>query len=221
MDITHADVTEKSAADGANRRRFLGAGIVGAALAAVAARPVSAQTDDSVAESTTTAPPARPTAADTDLLVFVQQVELTAMALYRAALGSDVDLDDAMRANFDALRLHHDAYAKSVAGLVGGVATNSHDEALYDELVDGFEQGSAAEVAKAAHDLENSLVATHTALLSELEGTNASSLVASIQIVEARHAAVLAKLAGLDPVADADAFLVTPDIEPLTPADDA
>lgn len=231
MDTTHADVTGAPAPDGASRRRFLSAGLAGAALAALAARPAGAQTDDTgPATTTTTTPPARPTPADTELLVFAQQVELAAAALYEAAIADDLVaiaaggtpqtvFDDTTRSNLDALRLHHQAYSQSISALIGSTATNQADQALYDQLLPEFQRRDATAVLLAAHDLENTLVATHTELLRVLDGTNAAALVASVQIVEARHAAALASMAGLSPATDADAFLETPDTaEPLSPS---
>lgn len=230
VDTTHADVSGSSVPDGASRRRFLGAGLAGAAIAALAARPTSAMPDDTEPAATTTTPPTRPTEADTELLVFAQQVELAAAALYEAAIAADRSaiaaggtpqtvFDDTTRANLDAVRLHHTAYAQSISALVGSVATNQPDPALYDELLGDFQQRNASAVLIAAHDLENTLVATHTELIGQLEGTNAAALVASIQIVEARHAAVLASMAGLSPVTDTDAFVETPPTaEPLSPS---
>jgi hypothetical protein len=127
--------------------------------------------------------------------------------------------DETTRANLDALRLHHRAYSQSISAMIGSEATNQADQALYDELLPEFQQRDATAVLLAAHDLENTLVATHTELLAAIDGTNAAALVASVQIVEARHAAALASMAGLSPVSDTDAFLETPaTAEPLSPS---
>ena len=118
----------------------------------------------------------------------------------------------------NALQAHHRAYAQSLSALLGPDAPRAMDQALYDELVGDFEQADPVAVALAAHDLENSLVVTHTDLLGVLDGIEGAAAIAAIQVVEARHAAVLASLAGLSPVTDVDAFLVTPETEPLAPA---
>jgi len=50
---------------------------------------------------------------------------------------------------------------------------------------------SEAQVVRALYDAESSLVATYTAGLAQLIGTNPAALVGSIQPIEARHATVL------------------------------
>ena len=59
-----------------------------------------------------------------------------------------------------------------------------------------FEVTDVEALAEAAYDLESTLVATHIELLGQLEGTDGGRPIASILIVEARQAAVLADAAG-------------------------
>ena len=65
----------------------------------------------------------------------------------------------------------------------------------------------------AAYNVEATLVATHTDLIGQLEGTNGAALIASILITEARHCTVLAVIAGetdLDVLLLSDATALQP-----------
>lgn len=170
---------------------------------------------ESTSESpTTTAAPRRPTAADAQLLGFAQTVELAARDLYRLAV--EAGAGGQQLPSLAAIAAHHDAYAQAISAVIGTSAPQQRDEALFTALRSLF-ASKADSMARAAHDLENTLVATHQSLLAQLDGTEGSALIASILIVEARHSAALAVLAGLSPTGDADAFFRTPAVQPLTP----
>ena len=160
----------------------------------------------------TTTPPRRPTEADLELLGFAQSAELTARDLYRQAI--DAGAGDEHLASLVAIAAHHDAYAQAISAVIGTAAPQARDEALYRSETIKF-RGNTNQTALAAHELENRLVVTHQSLLSQLDGIEGSSLIASILINEARHATALAAIAGLSPIADIDAYLVTPDLAPL------
>ncbi len=163
----------------------------------------------------TTTPPRRPTAADSELLGFAQQAELAARDLYQAAVeaGSGGDHTPSIAS----LAAHHDAASQSISALIGRDAPQSRLDSVFDSLESRF-TGDTEELALAAHELENTLVATHLSLLEALDGTDGVALVSSIVISEARHVSAMAALAGLSPVADADLYLVTtPDLAPLSP----
>ena len=128
----------------------------------------SAATSD--VETTTTAP-LQPTSDDIRLLGFAQSFELTARDLYQAALDgglADSDLSDV----FTTLRDNHGEYANRLSGLLGVDAPQQRDDALFDELVGGFESGDAAAAATAGIDLEATAVATHNNLLGQLQGVD-------------------------------------------------
>lgn len=170
---------------------------------------------ESTSESTvSTAPPRRPTAADTQLLGFAQSVELAARDLYRLAVAAGAG--GKQQPSIAAIAAHHDAYAQAISAVIGTEAPQKRDEALFTSLRGAFDTKRES-MARTAHDLENVLVATHRSLLAALDGTEGAALVASIMIVEARHSAALAALAGLSPTRDADAFFTTPAVQPLTP----
>ncbi len=162
-------------------------------------------------------PPKRPSAADVELLVAAQGLELAALELYVTALAGDASFDDLTRSTLGSIRQHHDAYAEALGGLLGRDSITTPDAALLSARSGDFGGSDAAAIITAAHDLEKALVATHTGLVGQLTGTDGTGLIASILVVEARHIPVLATLLGLDPVDDIDAF-VTNDATPLTPA---
>ena len=68
---------------------------------------------------------------------------------------------------------------------------------VVEQFGDGF-GGSLDELLAAAYELEATALATHIELVGMLQGTEGAALLASILAAEARHATVLADLAGAD-----------------------
>ncbi|MET0146324.1 MAG: ferritin-like domain-containing protein [Ilumatobacteraceae bacterium] len=200
------------------RRRVLVAGLTGTALGLIGGRTALAgttppSTDETDTESsgsgpTTTEPPGRPTAEDTDTLVFAQGVELTAQDLYQAALDTGADNPVLML-----MRDNHRAYAQIIGGILGTKATGERDEALYRDLEPSFAKADFSAVVGPAYDLESTLVASHTELLRLLQGVDGAKVIASILIVEARQGTVLADAAGMGD--DFDALFIN-DASPIT-----
>ncbi|MCU1392967.1 MAG: hypothetical protein JWM34_1395 [Ilumatobacteraceae bacterium] len=156
-------------------------------------------TGDTEAATTTTAPPKRPTDADVTTLSFVQSMELAIRDLYDLAIDLGT-FSGAQGETINAIRDDHAAYAQSISGLLGRSAPNAPLADLVSKLKADF-SGSADAMLKAARTLENDAAATHTEVLGTLVGVDATSIIASILVVEARHATVLANFAG---VADLD-----------------
>lgn len=174
---------------------------------------------ESTSESpTTTAAPRRPTEADVRLLAFAQSVELSARDLYRLAVAAGAG--GQQNPSIAAIAAHHDAYSQAISALIGTRAPQTRDETLFELLKSSFDT-KADSMARAAHELENTLVATHQSLLASLDGTEGAALIASVLIVEARHSAAMAAIAGLSPTRNADAFLTTPAVQPLSPTANA
>lgn len=175
-------------------------GLGGAALSLLpflsghAAASATTEPASTAAATTTTAPPQRPTADDVALLGFAQQVEATAVALYNQALKVTGWSDDqALVVTF--IRDAHLAYAQSLSGLLGRDAPNSISQQVFDAQKDGF-SGAIDAVLASAGALESAAVATHGDVIAKLVGTDGASLIASIQMNEARYCTVLADLAG-------------------------
>jgi len=142
--------------------------------------------------SSASASPKRPTDADRAGLEAALRLELTASALYDLAVdalaGDDADFANVVSEN-------HEAYAQAIAGTIG-VSAQGIDDDLYDSLASLFATSDAQGFARAARDLENTAVETHTTLLGAYEGIDAVELTASILVVEARHATVFTSMAG-------------------------
>ncbi len=162
------------------RRSLLGAaGLVGASLAVLSGQPAAAA-------------PNRPTDADRAALAEALRLELAAYTLYEmaaASLADDVAVVAAVMAE------QHQAYANAISGAIGS-SYPEPNEAVVSELGDAFATSDAQAFGSAARSLENTAVATHTALLGSYESMDAIELTASIITVESRHAAVLTSLAG-------------------------
>jgi hypothetical protein len=190
------------------RRRVLAAGLTGTALGLLGGRVASASTDTTepteggstpgtttgttaAPATTTTLPPKRPTTPDLVLLNFAESVELTARDLYQASIeaGAKDDLLTLLVGN-------HRGYADVIRGILGTRSIGIRNNELYDELSSKFAVADLRALAPVAYDLESTLAATHTHLLAGLEGTDGARTIASILIVEARQAAVLADAAG-------------------------
>jgi len=170
-------------AEPATSRRSLirAAGAVGVAgaVAALASQAASA------------APaPVPPNEADTELLRQAMLLELTAHDLYQVAL--EAGLAESTAEVLAVFAANHLAYAQSIAGVAGLSASGRNDEA-FDALSGAF----ADDTVLAAHTLEQTAVATHTELLGLYASAQAVGLTASILVVEARQATVLADMAGV------------------------
>jgi hypothetical protein len=163
----------------------------------------------------TSTPPRRPSAADSALLGFAQEAELAARDLYRAAAAAGSGGDQ--NASIATLAAHHDAASQAISALIGRDAPQSRLDSVFDAFESRF-TGDTGDLALAAHELENTMVATHLSLLEALDGTDGVALVSSVVIAEARHVSAMAALAGLSPVADIEAYLDIPaSITPLSP----
>ena len=93
------------------------------------------------------------------------------------------------------IRDAHLAYAQALSGLLGRDAPNSIAQEVFDAQSAGF-SGTVDAVLASAAALESTAVATHGDVIASLAGTDGASLIASIQINEARYCTVLADLAG-------------------------
>lgn len=155
----------------------------------------------------TSTPPRRPTAADSALLGFAQEAEIAARDLYRAAAAAGSGGDQ--NASIATLAAHHDATSQAISALIGRDAPQTRNDGVYEAFESRF-TGDTGDLALAAHELENTLVATHLSLLEALDGTDGVALVSSVVIAEARHVAAMAALAGLSPIADTEAYLDLP-----------
>jgi len=161
------------------------------------------------------APPKMPTSADMQLLSFAQSAELSVHDLYLKAIDSGMlsaDEKTMMQMFLD----HHKAYAQSLNGLLGKAATNTRNETMYSTYASQLT--SAQAMSRVLQSVENTMVATHTDILSSLEGLDGATLVASIITVEARHAAVFGTLpnSNLNSALDNTASSLAPNASSVT-----
>lgn len=145
-----------------------------------------------MADTSTTAPPKQPTAADVNLLSFAIGLELAMIDLYaKHAAGVKGDA----KAVAELFGANHRAAAQALAGLVGRKAPTTRNEAFYAEHAPKT-TGDAKETAAYMAGLENAMVATHLNVLGSLRGVDGAGLVASIVPIEARQATVLVGQSG-------------------------
>ncbi|HZB40475.1 MAG TPA: hypothetical protein VE487_05895 [Ilumatobacter sp.] len=137
---------------------------------------------------------------------FVIGVELAARDLYRAAIDAG-----ATGTAWAILADQHSQYAQRVAGLTG-ISANTADNTVYDAHLAAFQSDRPA---NAAFELENTLIATHTAVLGQIGGADAADVLASVVAMESHHAAYLAERSGRGDNLDA---LFTNSATPLAPA---
>ena len=138
-----------------------------------------------------TAPTKMPTTADKQLLDFALSAELSVHDLYLKAIDSGM-LSADEKLMMQMFSEHHKAYAQSLNGLLGKAASNTRNEALFSTYAGQLT--SAQAMSRVLQSVENTMVATHTDILSSLQGLDGATLVASIITVEARHAAVFGTL---------------------------
>jgi hypothetical protein len=199
-----------SGGDGA-RRRLIGAGLAGLVGSLVLAGRAGATASPN--QTTTTAPPRQPVGTDKALLGAAQRAELAAVALYDTALSGRQLVGDE-RLVLSGIREAHEAYAQALSAILGKAAPDIAEQLIVDQFGGAF-AGPIGAMLEAANELENILVATHTELVGALQGTDGAALIASILVVEARHATVLADMAG---VSDLDQLLIN-DASPLAVAE--
>lgn len=194
--------------DGATaRRRLIGAGLAGLVGSLVLAGRAGATATPE--QTTTTAPPRQPTSSDTALLGAAQRAELAAVALYDTTLTGRQLVGDE-RLVLTGIREAHQAYAQSLSAILGKASPDIAEQLVVD-LFGGPFGGPIGGMLEAAQELENVLVATHTEIIGALEGTDGAALIASILVVEARHATVLADMVGVSGLDD----LLINEAEPL------
>lgn len=125
----------------------------------------------------------------------VQSAELAVRDLYDTALRAGA-FSDEQTGVLQLFRDHHTAYAQAINGIIGKSAINKRNESLYSSNSDLVTASTTS--LPTLQSLENILVATHTTIVGSLIGMDAVTLIASILIVEARHAAVFGSAPKMD-----------------------
>ncbi|MHB1090619.1 MAG: ferritin-like domain-containing protein [Ilumatobacteraceae bacterium] len=145
--------------------------------------------------TTTAILPKQPIEADLVLLNAAQSAELAVRDVYNTALDAG-GFSDVQQSVLELFRDHHTAYAQALNGLLGKSATNIRNESLYSSYANQVQSTTTS--LSMLQALENILVATHTTIVGSLVGLDGTNLVASILMVEARHAAVFGSAPTMD-----------------------
>jgi hypothetical protein len=124
---------------------------------------------------------------DLGLLIAAQSAELAVRDLYNEELAVR-NFSDEQQSVLELFRDHHTTYAQALNGVLGKSSTTTRNESLFSSYANHGR--SIAESLTTLQSLENILVATHTVIVGSLIDLDAVNLMASILMVEARHAAV-------------------------------
>jgi Ferritin-like domain len=127
--------------------------------------------------------------SDTKLLAFAQTLELATRDIYATVLTRK-SLSDDESALLEQFHAHHVAYEQTLNGLLSKNAANKRDEAIYASF--SAKLSEAQNIWVALLEIENIMIASHTKAIETIESAKIAALIASIIIVEARHAAILA-----------------------------
>lgn len=126
---------------------------------------------------------------DITFLVAAQSLELAARDIYANAISRKIKSDEE-QGLLSLLHSHHAAYEQTLNGVLSKRAAIQRNDEAYTRF---FALLSNAEnFWTTLLELENTAIATHTAIIAKLESAKHASLLASITTVEARHAAMLA-----------------------------
>ena len=132
---------------------------------------------------------------DITLLVAAQSLELAAQDIYEAVVSRKSKSDDE-QALLVLIHSHHAAYGQTLNGVLSKRAATRRNEEAYTKFFAMLADKS--KLWSTLLELENTAVATHTAIIERLSSAKNAALLASITTVEARHAAMLATLISTD-----------------------
>ncbi len=132
---------------------------------------------------------------DITLLVAAQSLELAAQDIYEVVVSQKSKSDDE-QALLVLMHSHHAAYGQTLNGVLSKRAATRRNEEAYSKFFAMLADKS--KLWSTLLELENTAVATHTAIIERLSSAKNAALLASITTVEARHAAMLATLISTD-----------------------
>ena len=130
--------------------------------------------------------------SDIKLLAFAHTLELTTRDIYIVAVARK-SLSDDERALLEQFHANHVAYEQSLNGLLSKNAVTKRDDAIYASF--STKLSEAQNIWLALLEIENIMIASHTKAIETIESAKVAALVASMIMVEARHAAILASQA--------------------------
>ena len=132
---------------------------------------------------------------DITLLVAAQSLELAAQDIYEVVVSKKSKSDDE-QALLVLMHSHHAAYGQTLNGVLSKRAATRRNEEAYTKFF--VMLSDTSKMWSTLLELENTAIATHTAIIESLSSAKNAALLASITTVEARHAAMLATLISTD-----------------------
>jgi len=129
--------------------------------------------------------------ADTKLLAFAQALELSIRDVYATLVERGTKTGDEL-AILELMHSHHVAYQQSLNGVLGKKAATTRNDEVFTKTVAALSDPS--QTWPVLLDLENTAVATHSAIVERIESPKAASLIASVVMLGARHAAIISTL---------------------------
>ena len=128
---------------------------------------------------------------DISLLAAAQALELAARDIYASAVSRESKSDEE-QGLLELMHSHHTAYEQTLNGVLSKRAATQRNAEAYTKFFALL--SDASKLWSTLLELENTAIATHTAIIERLTSAKHAALLASITTVEARHAAMLASL---------------------------
>ncbi len=128
---------------------------------------------------------------DINLLVAAQALELAARDIYASAVSRKSKSEEE-QGLLELMHSHHTAYEQTLNGVLSKRAATERNAEAYTKFFALL--SDASKLWTTLLELENTTIATHTAIIERLTSAKHAALLASITTVEARHAAMLASL---------------------------
>lgn len=204
METMSADIAELHSGEGKrlmeqSRRRFLhGVGLGGVTLAIGGAMiPLASLWSPAYAQAS----------SDKSLAVFVESVELTAVAAYGAATKTG-KVTGAALTIAKTFSFHHQAHAKAFGSFAGDASKAQPNPTLTQNVTTMIDNAAdQTAILTIAYGLENTAAATYLAAIGALSDPTALRTTASILPVESQHAVVLGHVLGLSPGDDTGTYI--------------
>lgn len=128
---------------------------------------------------------------DINLLAAAQALELAARDIYASAVSRKSKSEEE-QGLLELMHSHHTAYEQTLNGVLSKRAATERNAEAYTRFFALL--SDASKLWTTLLELENTAIATHTAIIERLTSAKHAALLTSITTVEARHAAMLASL---------------------------
>ncbi|MFM8775344.1 MAG: ferritin-like domain-containing protein, partial [Actinomycetota bacterium] len=115
--------------------------------------------------------------SDSKLLAFAQALELAIRDIYATLVDRGTKTGDEL-AILKLMHSHHVAYEQSLNGMLSKKAATSRNDEVFTQTFSAL--SDPTKTWPVLLELENTAVATHTALVEKIESPTAASLIASV-----------------------------------------